>query len=154
MKIHQSYALNEIIQRQDTKNRSENENFSATLDKTLSKSKKLDTKELSSVTNSDVEEFLHKLTSMGASAFWLNFNLEKIEDKVNKKRDELIEKLGLCDDKQINIEEERKEALEKLDEMLKEYIDSLLAQMEFKQELKNAQKSPLNQIFSQNLLDI
>ncbi len=147
MKVNQSYAIDEIIQRQDTKIKTENEKFLATLDKAVSQ--KADTKILNKidmVSDADVENFLNKLTSMGASAFWFNYNLEKIQDKIDRKREELMKELGIDD------ETAKKDvAFEILDEMLEKYIQTLLEQMEKRFELKNiSENSPLNEIFGKN----
>lgn len=135
----QIFASQEIIQRQDTKNKTENEEFASLLEKTKDISSNATVSK--SVTDSDVENFLDQLTSMGASAFWINFNLEKIQDKIEQKREELMEKLGL-DEENVNemTSEEKTEALDNLEEMLNSYIKELMEQMEAKKELDSYEK--------------
>lgn len=139
---NQVFASQEIIQRQDTKNKTENEEFGSLLEKNM---KTEDTNSnytvAKGVTSSDVEHFLDQLTSMGASAFWINFNLEKIQDKIEEKRQELMDKLGLNDDSKNQMtSDERKQALDSLEEMLDDYIKELMEQMEAKKELDNYEK--------------
>ncbi len=137
MKItnQQIYAMQEITQRLDKKNSSENTDFAAALDKSIDKQK--DEKNIvKSVTSSDVEIFLNKLTSMGASAFWLNFNYEKIQEKIDEKRLEFMEKLGL--NKEDLEKEEKTNLIEELDKMLQDYIKELSKQASIKDELENS----------------
>lgn len=150
MKVDQNYALSEIIQRQDTKNKTQNEEFSSMLDKKVSSEITSNaTNKTNVVSDAEVESFLTQLTSMGASAFWLNFNLEKIQDKIDKKREELMDKLGINDDNKKISDEDMKSALEEVEKMLEDYIKELLKQMEAKSDLeKIAKDSPLNQILS------
>lgn len=151
MKIDQTYALNEIIQRQDTKNKTQNEEFFSTFDKTVLAKKSEVKSQIKEITDADVDTFLHQLTSLGASLFWLNFNLEKIQDKIDKKRQEFIEQLGINDKTKNLSDEDKKSALEELDKMLEEYIKNLLKQMQDKSTLeKSSQDNPLNQIFGKN----
>lgn len=148
MKIDQSYAMNEIMQRQDTTNKTENEKFASLLAKSTSDDGYTVVK--SGVSDIDVDLFLDQLTSMGASAFWLNFNLEKIQDMIEAKRQEYSEKLGL-NDESIS-DDDRQSALKELDDMIEDYIKDILKQTDvkssFSSDIKN---SPLIQILSENL---
>lgn len=154
MKVNQAYqafAMQEITQRQDTKNSSENENFSTLFGKSIEKENdaKIDKK----ISDADVEQFKSQLTSMGASNFWLNFNMEKIQSKIEEKRKELATQLGLDKegDEALSLEE-REEALANLDEMLKDYIKQLLKEMEAKKQLENQGDKPnlLSKLLSGN----
>ncbi len=142
MKItsQQVFAMQEIMQRQDRKNRSENEDFAATLSKTTDK-EELDKKVEKNITDKDVDTFIDNLTNMGASAFWLKFNYEKIQDKINEKRDELMEKLGLDEEDLKNRSTSKDiaklDAIEELEKLLEEYIKELNAKAQKDKELKN-----------------
>ncbi len=134
MKItnQQIFAMQEIAQRLDKKNTSENEDFATTLKKASKEEQKNIEK---SVTNSDVDNFIEKLTTMGASAFWLQFNYDKIQEKIDKKRLELMEQLGLNEE---NLEEEEKEsAMGELEKMLQDYIKELSEMAKARKELEN-----------------
>lgn len=146
----QIYAMQEMTQRRDTKNTTENDKFASLLEKP--KSEEETTVSTKGITDSDVDNFINKLTSMGASAFWLNFNLEKIQEKIDKKREELMEKLGL---NKTNSEEmtgdDKQAALKELEKLLDDYIKELMEQMKAKKELANSQKpsSPLASLLNQ-----
>lgn len=131
MKINQqAHAMQEIMQRQDTKNKSQNENFAKLFEKNVSHEDKItnDIKKL------DVDKFLDKLVNLGAGNFWLNFNMEKIEDKIQAKKDELVKSLGL--DKKDISEEKKDDALKKLQDMLDEYVKNMYKNMDQNQVLK------------------
>lgn len=69
-----------------------------------------------------VKDFTQKLTSVGALAFYQNFNQEKIEKLVEEKREELMRKLGLDENKQPPLEgKEKQDALSSLEELLRNY---------------------------------
>ncbi len=55
------------------------------------------------------KDFTQKLTSVGALAFYQNFNQEKIEKLVEEKREELMRKLGLDENKQPPLEGKEKQ---------------------------------------------
>lgn len=154
MKVNQAYAMSEIIQRQDTSNKNENDEFAALLEKSTTDTN-TGTTVVKGVTDTDVENFLNQLTSMGASAFWLNFNLEKIQEKIDKKREELAEQLGLNKDSKNGETEltaqEKEEALAKLEDLLEDYVKELMKKMEVKSELEDSQEngSLLTNLFNQ-----
>lgn len=135
----QIHAMQELQQRTDAKNTTRSEKFGALLEKT--KDKEESKAPSYGVTDSEVNSFLHKLTSMGASAFWLHFNLEKIQDKIEKKRDELMQEAGL--DK---IDDEKKaskkvqDALQEIEAILEDYAKELMEQIKAKEELEKSQK--------------
>lgn len=155
MKVNsqQAFAMSEISQRQDTKNETENDKFSSLLEKSKDDSK-TGTTITRGVSDADVQSFINDLTSMGASAFWMNFNLDKIQEKIDKKREELADKLGLNKDSKVGdkelTSEQKKEALAELEKLLDEYVKKLMKEMEAKKELENNQKSsPLANFFAQ-----
>lgn len=153
MKVNQAYAMSEITQRQDTSNKNENDEFAALLEKSTTDTN-TDTNVVKGVSDADVENFLNQLTSMGASAFWLNFNLEKIQEKIDKKREELAEQLGLNktdeNGESTLTPEKKKEALAQLEELLEDYVQELMKKMEARKELEDSQKSdsPLSNLLS------
>lgn len=135
----QIHAMQELQQRTDAKNTTQSEKFGVLLEKTKDKEES----KVSSygVTDSEVNSFLHKLTSMGASAFWLHFNLEKIQDKIEKKRDELMKEAGLDKiDDEKKVSKEVQGALQEIEAMLEDYTKELMEQIEAKKELEKSQK--------------
>lgn len=80
----------------------------------------------SKITNLDIQSFKDNLTSMGASAFWLQFNLQKIAEEVEKKREELMKAF---DEQSKNMTQDQKDtALADIEKILEEYAKKLLAQ--------------------------
>ncbi|AII14574.1 hypothetical protein CIG2463D_0729 [Campylobacter iguaniorum] len=78
-----------------------------------------------SLLNLDVDKFREKLRELGASAFYMSFNLEKIEQKIEEKRKEL--------EKNANLDslsgEEKTKAIATIDKMLEDYKKELLKQL-------------------------
>jgi len=84
-----------------------------------------------------LEEFKQKLTSMGALGFLQSYNLEKIEALMEKKKAELMESLGLSESTQPPLSaQERKSALETLDDLLADYRKELLEKMQAEDKLE------------------
>lgn len=78
-------------------------------------------------TTSDVEEFKRELTSMGALQFLQSFNFEKIEALMEKKKEELMESLGLSESTQPPLTGEAlSSALKTLEEALSAYQEELM----------------------------
>lgn len=78
-------------------------------------------------TNSDVEEFKRELTSMGALQFLQSYNFEKIEALMDKKKEELMESLGLSETTQPPLTGEAlSAALDTLEEALRAYQEELM----------------------------
>lgn len=138
--LHQVQALK---QKNDTKNIPKNEKFSNFLEQPEQPEEKKNSEVALGdiVTDDEVSSFLHKLTSMGASAFWFNFNLEKIQEKIEKKREELLEEMGLdeMDDVQ-KASKEVQEALKEIEAILQDYAKELMEQIKAKDELEKSQK--------------
>lgn len=84
-----------------------------------------------------LEEFKRELTSMGALGFLQSYNLEKIEALMEKKKAELMESLGLSESTQPPLSaQERKSALETLDDLLADYRKELLEKMQAEDKLE------------------
>lgn len=82
-------------------------------------------------TDAAVEDFKRQLTSMGAASYLQEQNTKKIEELLEKKKQELMDSLGLGKDTQPPLSgEARKTALETLDELLSDYKKQLLEQMQ------------------------
>ena len=91
-------------------------------------------------TDAAVEDFKRELSSVGALWFLQSFNLEKIEKLIEKKREELMESLGLSDKTQPPLStQDRESALKTLEDLLADYKKELLekAQAEDKLEKNN-----------------
>lgn len=91
-------------------------------------------------TDAAVEDFKRELSSVGALGFLQSFNLEKIEKLIEKKREELMESLGLSDKTQPPLStQDRESALKTLEDLLADYKKELLekAQAEDKLEKNN-----------------
>jgi len=78
-----------------------------------------------------LESFKRELSSMGALGFLQSYNLEKIETMMEKKKAELMESLGLSENTQPPLlAQERKTALETLDDLMADYRKELLEKMQ------------------------
>lgn len=81
-------------------------------------------------TDASLEEFKRQLSSMGALNFLQNFNLDKIEAELEKKKAELMDSLGLSKTTEPPLSgEDRKTALSTLDKLLSDYKKELLEKM-------------------------
>lgn len=75
-----------------------------------------------------VDEFRDQLTQLGSYAFLNVLNSQKIEEKIEQKRQELKEQLGL---NKKNLSKSETEGLEKiLEEMLGDYKKELMARLQ------------------------
>lgn len=82
-------------------------------------------------TDAAVEDFKRQLTSMGAANYLQEQNTQKIETLLEKKKEELIDALGLGNETQPPLSGEvRKTALQTLDELLSDYKKQLMTQMQ------------------------
>ncbi len=91
-------------------------------------------------TDAEVEAFKRKLASSDPSRFFQEYNFDKIEELIAKKKEELIEELGLGAGAQPPlVGEARKIALQTLETLLDDYKKELLEQ--FKAEEKIEQKA-------------
>ncbi|MDD2384005.1 MAG: hypothetical protein PHN18_07435 [Sulfurospirillaceae bacterium] len=81
--------------------------------------------------DASVEEFKRQLASMGASNYLQEQNMKKIEELIEKKKEELMDSLGLSDKTQPPLSEEaKKTALTTLDTLLSDYKKQLMEQMQ------------------------
>lgn len=111
--------------------------FKAELQRQLIENLQSQKKEDDVKTDAAVEEFKQKLTSMGALGFYQSYNLEKIEAMMEKKKAELMESLGLSESTQPPLSaQERKSALETLDDLLADYRKELLEKMQAEDKLE------------------
>lgn len=147
---YNSASMDEIVQRRSNKATSENENFFKIFDKKVNSNGSNVVKD---VTKNEVEEFKKQLTSMGATAFWANLNQEKIQEKIEQKRQELAEQMGLNDENNQMTDEQKTTALEDLNKMLEEYIEELMDKLQNKTSNQEyGQQSPLSNLLSSNFL--
>ncbi len=129
------FAMQEISQRANKKQTGED--FMAKLKKVTKNEEKNIEK---NITNSDVDNFIQKLTSLGASAFWTQFNNDKIQEKIDEKRAELMKGLKVEKEDENLSEEERQEkenVLKEIEEALLEYAKQLQEQAIAQKELKS-----------------
>lgn len=101
-------------------------------------------------TDASVEEFKRQLTSMGASNYMQEQNLKKIEELIEKKKQDLMDSLGLSDKTQPPLTNDaKKTALETLDALLSDYKKQLMEQMQAtnKTDTNNATLSSLLKSF-------
>lgn len=85
----------------------------------------------------NVDEFRDQLTQLGSYAFLSVLNSQKIEEKIEQKRQELKEQLGL---NKKNLSKSEAEGLEKiLEEMLGDYKKELMARLQNNSIVEKAQ---------------
>lgn len=105
--------------------------FKAELQRQLIENLQSQTKVEEIQSDAALEEFKQKLSSMGALGFLQSYNFEKIEALMEKKKAELMESLGLSEGTQPPLlAQERKSALETLDNLLADYRKELLEKMQ------------------------
>lgn len=81
--------------------------------------------------DADVEEFKRQLSSMGSAKYLQEQNIQKIEELLEKKKQELMDTLGLSATTQPPLSgEERKTALKTLDALLTDYKKQLMEQIQ------------------------
>ncbi|MBV5278373.1 MAG: hypothetical protein J0647_04975 [Campylobacteraceae bacterium] len=98
-------------------------------------------------TDAAVEDFKRELSSRGALTFLQEQNFEKIETLLEKKKQELMDSLGLGDSTQPPLAgEEKKTALQTLDSMLSDYKKQLL------EEIQTSNKTKTNNTTLSSLL--
>lgn len=98
-------------------------------------------------TDAAVEDFKRELSSRGALTFLQEQNLEKIETLLEKKKQELMDSLGLGDSTQPPLAgEEKKTALQTLESMLSDYKKQLL------EEIQTSNKTKTNNTTLSSLL--
>jgi hypothetical protein len=145
MKVEQSSYFQSLVEsKQATQPKSDD--FSAQLERQLLnvlKAQVVENTPSEDAIASEVEAFKQNLTSMGATQFFYNFNMEKIEKLLEEKRDSLEKTLGLDDEALVPLQgEKRDEALKSLDTMLESYAKQLREQMEALSMLESGE-SPL-----------
>lgn len=93
--------------------------------------------ETSVTTDAEIEAFKRKLASSDASKFFQEYNLNKIDELVAKKKAELMEALGLDADAQPPlVGEGRKIALQTLEALLDDYKKELQEQMKAEKKIE------------------
>ncbi len=93
--------------------------------------------ETSVTTDAEIEAFKRKLASSDASKFFQEYNLNKIDELVAKKKAELMEALGLNADAQPPlVGEARKIALQTLEALLDDYKKELQEQMKAEKKIE------------------
>lgn len=148
MKVEQSSYFQSLVEsKQATQPKSDD--FSAQLERQLLnvlKAQVVENTPSEDAIASEVEAFKQNLTSMGATQFFYNFNMEKIEKLLEEKRDSLEKTLGLDDEALVPLQgEKRDEALKSLDTMLESYAKQLREQMEALSMLESGE-SPLESL--------
>lgn len=142
MTINADTILNQtMLNSLSTKTKETTAEFESELQRQLMDNLKSQNIEKEVQTDAAVEEFKRELSSMGAISFLQSFNLEKIEELMEKKKEELMESLGLSDKTQPPLSgEERTTALKTLEDLLADYKKELLekTQAENKLEKNNA----------------
>ena len=84
-----------------------------------------------------VEDFKRELSSMGAVNFLQALNMEKIETLMEKKKAELMDALGLSESTQPPLSgEERKSALQTLEDLLADFQKELIEKTKAEDTLK------------------
>ena len=133
-----------------TKEASSTTEFESELQRQLMDNLKSQNVEKEVQSDAAVEEFKWELSSIGALGFLQSFNLEKIEELIEKKKEELMEALGLSDKTQPPLSaQERTTALQTLEDLLADYKKELLekTQAEAKLEKNNTALSSVLQNF-------
>lgn len=103
----------------------------------LKSQKAAEESETSVTTDAEIEAFKRKLASSDASKFFQEYNLNKIDELVAKKKAELMEALGLNADAQPPlVGEERKIALQTLEALLDDYKKELQEQMKAEKKIE------------------
>lgn len=103
----------------------------------LKSQKAAEKSETSVTTDAEIEAFKRKLASSDASKFFQEYNLNKIDELVAKKKAELMEALGLNADAQPPlVGEERKIALQTLEALLDDYKKELQEQMKAEKKIE------------------
>ncbi len=151
MTINTDTILNQtLLNSFGTKTKETTAEFESELQRQLMDNLKSQNVEKEVQTDAAVEEFKRELSSMGALGFLQSFNLEKIEELIEKKKEELMEALGLSDKTQPPLSaQERTTALQTLEDLLADYKKELLekTQAEAKLEKNNTALSSVLQNF-------
>lgn len=114
-----------------TKEASATQNFETELQRQLIDNLKSQQDANEIQTDAAVEDFKRTLSSRGALLFLQEQNLEKIDALLAKKKEELMDSLGLTDKTQPPLaSEEKKSALKTLETMLSDYKKQLQEQMQ------------------------
>ncbi len=89
--------------------------------------------------NADVEEFKRQLASVGSTQYLQDQNMQKIEELIEKKKQELMDTLGLSDATQPPLSGEEKEtALKTLETLLSDYKKQLMEQIQLSNQNSNS----------------
>ncbi|MBR8464810.1 response regulator [Campylobacter sp. faydin G-140] len=98
----------------------------------------LDKAVASSSGTSDVEEFKQKLSELGAYGYLSQLNLDKIDEKIEQKKEELTELLGLNDPSKST--DERTELSKILEKLVADYRKELQSSLSNNSLLEKQQK--------------
>lgn len=141
-----NYQLKELLERKNNLIATKGDDFLANLERkiisNISHDNTFKTKQSKITDTTNVQNFVDNLTQLGASAFLLKFNLEKIQELLDKKREELKSALGLDDKATPPLEgEKRAKALAELEKILEDYAKELLEKLKNKEELSKPQEN-------------
>jgi len=113
------------------------DDFEAELQRQLIENLQAQKKEDVAQSDASIEEFKRELSSMGAVNFLQALNMEKIETLMEKKKAELMESLGLSESTQPPLSgEERKSALQTLENLLADFQKELMEKTKAEDALK------------------
>ena len=121
MRVENNDIVDYLLQRGKTNGKNKSNSFDEILNLSLKKVAS------ESKISGSVEEFKRKLTELGAYGYLTQLNADKIEQKIQQKKKELTELLGLNDASKTD--SQRAELAKVVDELLSEYRKELNAAM-------------------------
>ncbi|EAU00420.1 hypothetical protein [Campylobacter curvus] len=121
MRVENNDIVDYLLQRGKTNGKNKSNSFDEILNLSLKKVAS------ESKISGSVEEFKRKLTELGAYGYLTQLNADKIEQKIQQKKKELTELLGLNDASKTD--SQRVELAKVVDELLSEYRKELNAAM-------------------------
>ncbi|MBN7288610.1 response regulator [Campylobacter curvus] len=121
MRVENNDIVDYLLQRGKTNGKNKSNSFDEILNLSLKKVAN------ESKISGGVEEFKRKLTELGAYGYLTQLNADKIEQKIQQKKKELTELLGLNDASKTD--SQRAELAKVVDELLSEYRKELNAAM-------------------------
>ncbi|WP_169779478.1 response regulator [Campylobacter curvus] len=121
MRVENNDIVDYLLQRGKTNGKNKSNSFDEILNLSLKKVAS------ESKISGSVEEFKRKLTELGAYGYLTQLNADKIEQKIQQKKKELTELLGLNDASKTD--SQKVELAKVVDELLSEYRKELNAAM-------------------------
>ncbi|QKF61535.1 hypothetical protein [Campylobacter curvus] len=121
MRVENNDIVDYLLQRGKANGKNKSNSFDEILNLSLKKVAS------ESKISGSVEEFKRKLTELGAYGYLTQLNADKIEQKIQQKKKELTELLGLNDASKTD--SQRAELAKVVDELLSEYRKELNAAM-------------------------